>query len=162
MTKLKTGKMIKKIRLLLGMTQNELGKKVHLSDDRIRHYELGDRTPKENKLEEIASALGVNKLTLATPDLESYESVLHTLFYLEDNYGLVLEKQNEELCIKFKPNNYPLDYMTGSLKQWYAAKERSLPAPDDSEEEIKRKKKEYDLWRYAYPKSEAERRKKQK
>lgn len=161
-TVLKTGDMIKKIRLLLGMTQNELGKKVHLSDDRIRHYELGDRTPKESKLEEISTALGVNRLALSAPDLESYDGVLHALFYLEDNYGLILEKENEELCLKFKPNNYPLDYLTGSLKQWYAAKERSIPLPDDSEEEIKRKKKEYDLWRYGYPQSEANRRFKSK
>ena len=58
------GEKIKFARQLKGMTQKELGLMVGFSestaDNRIRQYEMGKMKPKEDKLELIANALGVD------------------------------------------------------------------------------------------------------
>ena len=148
------GDKIKKMRNLIGITQNELGHMVKLSDDRIRHYELNDRTPKPSKLKEIADAIGVNVLAISDPDLDSYDGILHALFYLEDNYGLQIEKKDGEVIFKFRPDNFPVDGLTGKLNSWYEAKKRTTPLPTDEFEEAEKKKNEYDMWRYNFPMSE--------
>jgi transcriptional regulator with XRE-family HTH domain len=52
------GEKIKKCRTFKGLIQAQLDKLVGLSGDRIQQYESDVRTPKQNKLFEIADALG--------------------------------------------------------------------------------------------------------
>ena len=54
------GQKIRFYRDLRGYTQAELGSKVHLQADRIRQYETNVRTPKMDKLKEIADELHVS------------------------------------------------------------------------------------------------------
>ncbi len=70
-----------KIRYILrNMTQAELGKAVHLSGDRIRQYENNVRTPKKDKLEEIAHALDVDVSALSDINITSTVDIMHILF----------------------------------------------------------------------------------
>ena len=51
------GERIKRIRTFRKMTQSQLGEAVGLSDVRIRQYELGNRTPKADMIQQMANAL---------------------------------------------------------------------------------------------------------
>ena len=86
------GKRIKHIRNLRGLTQKELGAAIGFegktADVRIAQYESETRVPKDKLLAEIAKVLDVSPDALDVPDIDSYIGVMHTLFALEDMYGL--------------------------------------------------------------------------
>ena len=69
------------------------------ADVRVAQYETGTRTPKEKYINAIAKVLRVAPETLSVPDIESYAGVMHTLFALEDNYGLKIDCIDGELCL---------------------------------------------------------------
>ena len=102
------GDKIRKYRTLKGLTQAQLGSMVKLTGDRIRQYENDVRKPKDGKLMEIAKALDINPTSLFEPDYRNPNSVMHTLFELEDIYGLRFEKLGE---------NYRLVFSQGRSKQ---------------------------------------------
>lgn len=80
------GKLIKKFRELQRITQKALGDRTHLDDVRIRQYELDICTPKENVLENISTALHVNKEYLKEPDYPCTEhDLMKFLFKLDDS-----------------------------------------------------------------------------
>ncbi len=84
------------------------------------------------------------------PDIDSYVGVMHTLFALEDLYGLKIDRLNDEICIRVNRQNGALfQKMTGLLEPWEELAHKYRNG------EISRE--EYDQWRYNYPKSEAER-----
>lgn len=59
---MKLGEKIKLVRKHRGLTQRELGERLHLDGNaanRIAQYESGFRTPKESRTKEIAKALNV-------------------------------------------------------------------------------------------------------
>lgn len=82
------GERIKRVRKFRGMTQAQLGEAVGLSDVRIRQYELGNRTPKEDTLNKIAEALNVNYRSLYEPSLYAAEDVMFSLFELDEHYDM--------------------------------------------------------------------------
>ena len=82
------GDKIRKYRLEQGYTQKELAIKAGLSESAVRNYELGNRTASQDQLEKIASALKISPFALADPNFDTYISVMHSLFALEDQYGL--------------------------------------------------------------------------
>ena len=87
------------------MTQKYLGMQVGFpektADIRMAQYESGSRTPKAELTESLAGALGVSPLALSVPDIDSYIGLMHTLFTLEDLYGLtVSEAADGEICLK--------------------------------------------------------------
>ena len=89
------GERIRFFRNLRGMTQKYLGQVVGFpektADIRMAQYESGSRTPKAELTESLAGALGVSPLALSVPDIDSYLGLMHTLFTLEDRYGLTVE-----------------------------------------------------------------------
>ena len=89
------GERIRFIRNLRGMTQKYLGTLVGFpektADIRMAQYEAGTRTPKEDLTKALAGALDVSPLALDVPDIDSYFGLMHTLFALEDRYGLTIE-----------------------------------------------------------------------
>jgi len=97
------GKRIKKHRTNRGMTQKELGIAAGFdeksADVRIAQYESGVRTPKEKVIANIANALNVSPKALERLDIDSYEGLAHTLFMLEDIYGLKINSINGNLCL---------------------------------------------------------------
>ena len=61
---MKLGEKIKLVRIHRGLTQRELGERLHLDGNaanRIAQYESGFRTPKESRTKDIAKALNVRE-----------------------------------------------------------------------------------------------------
>jgi hypothetical protein len=130
------------------MTQKGLGMAVgfdeNTADVRIAQYESGTRTPKEKLTADIAHALEVSPQALALPDIDSYVGLAHTLFALEDLYGLYISAIDGELCLrldKLKGTTYPSMFEMFYAWQQEAEKLRSGEIT----------KEEYDQWRYTYP-----------
>ena len=88
--------------------------------------------------------LDVSPHALSVPDIDSYVGLMHTLFTLEDNYGLKVSEQDGELALQvdFRKNKDAarLHKMLWTWRE-QAAK---LEAGEISQEE-------YDRWRYHYP-----------
>ena len=98
------GERIRYIRNLRGMTQKWLGMAIGFdektADVRMAQYESGTRTPKENLTADIARALEVSPQALDLPDIDSYVGLAHTLFALEDIYGIRIGDIDGELCLR--------------------------------------------------------------
>ena len=101
------GERIRFIRNLRGMTQKYLGTLVGFpektADIRMAQYEAGSRTPKEDLTKALAGALDVSPLALDVPDIDSYYGLMHTLFALEDRYGLTIETRDGEVLFRIDP-----------------------------------------------------------
>ena len=142
------GERIHFFRLLRGMTQKYLGMSLGFpeksADVRLAQYETGSRTPKADLTAALAEVLDVSPHALSVPDIDSYVGLMHTLFTLEDNYGLKVMEQDGELALQvdFRKNK-DAARLHDMLWPWreQAAK---LEAGEISQEE-------YDRWRYHYP-----------
>ena len=51
----------------------------------------------------MPSALGVSPLALSVPDIDSYLGLMHTLFTLEDRYGLTVETGENGVSLRVDP-----------------------------------------------------------
>lgn len=143
------GERIHFFRLLRGMTQKYLGTSVGFpersADVRLAQYETGSRKPKTELTTALAQVLDVAPQALDVPDIDSYIGLMHTLFALEDIYGLTVSETGGEACLKI--NKDKGKDATELLKMLHAWKEQ---ADKLSNEEINRE--QYDQWRYHYPK----------
>ena len=87
-----------------GMTQKYLGMALGFpeksADVRLAQYETGSRTPKADLTAALAQVLDVSPHALSVPDIDSYIGLMHTLFTLEDNYGLKITEQDSELALQ--------------------------------------------------------------
>ncbi len=148
------GERIRYIRNLRGMTQKMLGIKVgfdkRTADVRMAQYESGTRTPKENLVNALAEALKVSPKALTVPEIDSYVGLMHTLFTIEDLYGLKINRIDGELCLTLDRST-GINYVTmfDMLNTWQKEAEKLKNG------EIS--KDEYDTWRYTYPQKEVER-----
>ena len=143
------GERIHFFRLLRGMTQKYLGTAVGFpeksADVRLAQYETGTRSPKADLTAALAQVLDVSPQALSVPDIDSYIGLMHTLFTLEDIYGLTVNEADGEICLKVnKGKGKDAEELLQMLTAW---KEQ---ADKLSSEEISRE--EYDRWRYYYPK----------
>ena len=110
----------------------------------VAQYETGSRTPKADLTAALAEMLDVSPHALSVPDIDSYVGLMHTLFTLEDNYGLKISEMDGEICLK-------VDVRKGKdaarlhemLCSWQQAA-AMLEAGEISKED-------YDKWRYHYP-----------
>ena len=142
------GERIRFFRNLRGMTQKYLGQVVGFpektADIRMAQYESGSRTPKAELTESLAGALGVSPLALSVPDIDSYLGLMHTLFTLEDRYGLEVCECEDEVHLRVHIHKgHDAAELHRMLAAWgkVAAK---LKAGEITKEE-------YDRWRYRYP-----------
>ena len=142
------GERIQFFRKLRGMTQKYLGIQVGFpeksADVRLAQYETGTRTPKTDMTAALANILDVSPLALSVPDIDSYLGLMHTLFTLEDRYGLTVKEIDGKPCLCVDPSKgRDAQELWRSLCAWWeqAAK---LEAGEISKEE-------YDRWRYRYP-----------
>ena len=98
------GERIHFFRIMRGMTQKYLGTLVGFpersADVRLAQYETGSRKPKADLTAALAQALDVAPQALDVPDIDSYIGLMHTLFTLEDNYGLTVSEADGEICLK--------------------------------------------------------------
>lgn len=146
------GERIRFLRNLRGMTQKWLGMAVGFpekaADVRMAQYESGTRKPKENLVNDLARVLEVSPKALDVPDIDSYTGLMHTLFTLEDIYGLTIGSIDGEVCLrldKTRGTNYLSMFDMFTAWESEAAKFRSG--------EIS--KEDYDKWRYNYPTAKA-------
>ena len=143
------GERIRFFRNLRGMTQKYLGTVVGFpektADIRMAQYESGSRTPKADLTENLAGVLGVSPLALSVPDIDSYLGLMHTLFTLEDRYGLTIEKGENGVSMRVDPcKGKDAAELSKMLNAWAEQAERYRNS-DISRED-------YDKWRYNYPK----------
>ena len=143
------GERIHFFRIMRGMTQKYLGMLVGFpersADVRLAQYETGSRKPKADLTAALAQVLDVAPQALDIPDIDSYIGLMHTLFTLEDIYGLTVSESDGEICLKVsKDKSKNADELLKMLCAW---KEQ---ADKLSAEEISREN--YDQWRYNYPK----------
>ena len=142
------GERIRFIRNLRGMTQKYLGTMVGFpektADIRMAQYEAGSRTPKEDLTKALANALEVSPLALNVPDTDSYLGLMHTLFSLEDRYGLTIENRDGEVLFRIDPRKgKDAARISEMVCAWASAAEKYRAG------EIS--KDDYDKWRYNYP-----------
>lgn len=147
------GERIHHFRLLHGFTQKYLGQLLGFNsmqaDVRIAQYEKGTRSPKEKYLNALAEIFEVSPHALAVPDIDSYVGLMHTLFAIEDLYGLYADEIHGELCLRLdKTKGTTYLSMFDMIHAW---KEQTTKLKAD---EIT--KEEYDRWRYTYPNREKE------
>ena len=144
------GERIRFFRNLRGMTQKYLGMQVGFpektADIRMAQYESSSRTPKADLTNNLAEIFGVSTMALTVPDIDSYNGLMHTLFTLEDLYGLKITELDGEVCLH-------LDKGMGAN---YITMFEMLSAWNEQAQKLKNgeiTKEEYDNWRYNYPES---------
>ena len=98
------GERIHFFRTLRGMTQKYLGMALGFpeksADVRLAQYENGSRTPKADLTAALAQILDVSPHALDVPDIDSYVGLMHTLFTLEDCYGLKICECDGEIHLR--------------------------------------------------------------
>ena len=146
------GERIRFFRNLRGMTQKYLGTVVGFpektADIRMAQYESGSRTPKADLTENLAGVLGVSPLALSVPDIDSYLGLMHTLFTLEDRYGLTIEKGENGVSMRVEPRKGKDAAELSEMLNAWAEQAEKYRKGDISRED-------YDKWSYNYPKYDA-------
>lgn len=142
------GKRIRFFRNRKGMTQKQLGETLGFlgktSDVRMAQYESEARTPKQDLVKEMAHILDVSPRAITVPEIDSYIGLMHTLFTLEDMYGLKIGEIDGEVCLR-------LDKSTGST---YSTMFDMFHTWQEQTARLERReitKEKYDQWRYNYP-----------
>ena len=146
------GERIHFFRTMRGMTQKYLGTLLGFpeksADVRLAQYETGTRTPKADLTAALAQALDVAPQALSVPDIDSRIGLMHTLFALEDVYGLTIGELDGEVCLRIDKDKgrtaHDLLEMLTAWQEQFA----KLAAGEISRED-------YDRWRYYYPKYDA-------
>ena len=142
------GERIHFFRTMRGMTQKYLGMTLGFpeksADVRLAQYENGSRTPKADVTAALAQVLDVSPKALDVPDIDSYTGLMHTLFTLEDRYGLHIDEADGEVCLKVDVRkSKDAAQLHEMLCAWRQA--AALLKADEITKE------EYDRWRYRYP-----------
>lgn len=142
------GQRIKFFRNRKGMTQKQLGEILGFlgktSDVRMAQYESEARVPKIDLVKEMAQLFDISPHALTVPNIDSYIGLMHTLFALEDMYGLKIGEIDGEVCLR-------LDKSTKStyatiFDMFYSWQQEAAKLENG---EIT--KEAYDKWRYKYP-----------
>ncbi len=143
------GERIHFFRIMRGMTQKFLGTALGFpeksADVRLAQYENGARSPKADITAALAQILDVSPQALSVPDIDSYTGLMHTLFTLEDRYGLTIEKDID---------GQPLLRVNARAGQDARQLLQMLCSWADIAEKLQSgeiTKDEYDAWRYHYP-----------
>ena len=142
------GERIRFIRNLRGMTQKYLGMAVgfpeRTADIRMAQYESGTRTPKDDLTNNLANVLEVSPQALDLPNIDSDIGLMHTLFALEDIYGLKIGDIDGEVCLCMDKHRGPTYLSMFEMLNAWRMQAAKLETGEIS-------KDEYDQWRYRYP-----------
>ena len=142
------GERIRKFRNMIGMTQQELGTKLGFSEKsaviRVGQYENENRKPKQDMINNMAYIFDVASESITVPDIDNYIGLMHTLFALEDRYGLTITMLDGQICLKQDINhsNYNRS-LADDLQSWYDKKSKLTSGSILASE--------YDHWRYNFP-----------
>lgn len=114
------------------------------ADVRPEQYEIGVRNPKADLTSALANAPDISPLALSMPDIDSYHGLMNKLFILEDRYGLKIDEEDGEVCLKV---DVCKNKDAARLHEMLWARRQAavmLKAGEITQEE-------YDRWRYKYP-----------
>ena len=144
------GNRIKFFRSRQGMTQKQLGEMLGFlgktSDVRMAQYESESRTPKQDLVKELAGIFDISTEAITVPDIDTYTGLMHTLFALEDMYGLKVTEVDGKPMLALDPSvSAPGSQMDNMFHAWM---EQANMLSNG-----KISKEEYDKWRYNYPNS---------
>lgn len=142
------GQRIKYFRNRKGFTQKQFGEMLGFlgktSDVRMAQYESETRIPKHDLVKEMADILDVSSHAISVPDIDTYVGLMHTLFALEDMYGLKISETDGEPCLQLDHTvTAPGSQLDTMFHAWQKQSAR-LESGEISKEE-------YDEWRYKYP-----------
>ena len=131
------------------MTQKYLGQVVGFpektADIRMAQYESGSRTPKTDLTNKLAEVFDISPLALSVPDIDSYLGLMHTLFTLENRYGLTVETGENGVSLRVDPRKgKDAAELSEMLNAWAEQSEKYHNGDINRDE--------YDKWRYNYPK----------
>lgn len=143
------GERIRFFRNLRGMTQKYLGTIVGFpektADIRMAQYESGSRTPKADLTNKLAEVFEISPQALSVPDIDSYIGLMHTLFTLEDRYGLTIERTENGVSMYADPKKgTDAAELSEMLNAWAEQSEKYHNGDINRDD--------YDKWRYNYPK----------
>ena len=110
----------------------------------MAQYESEARTPKQDLVKEMANIFDVSPQAITVPEIDSYIGLMHTLFALEDMYGLKIGEIDGEVCLRLDKSD--CSTYSSMFKMFHAWQEQSAKLERG---EISRE--EYDQWRYKYP-----------
>ena len=145
------GKRIKFFRKRNRLTMKALGMfvgfKENSADVRIAQYESDKKRPRRKLIKGLADALGVVPEAITVPDIDTPNGLMHTLFALEDMYGLTIHTSYGRpcLCVLFPTETGEVN-LQEYLEEWCTVKMDLLHG--------RITKTEYDDWRYNYPRIE--------
>lgn len=114
------------------------------ADVRLAQYENGSRTPKADVTAALAKVLDVSPKALDVPDIDSYTGLMHTLFTLEDRYGLEVCECEDEVHLRVHIHKGRDAAELHRMLSAWGALAAKLKAGEITKEE-------YDRWRYYYP-----------
>lgn len=142
------GQRIKFFRNRKGMTQKQLGEILGFlgktSDVRMAQYESEARVPKIDLVKEMAQVFDVSTRAINVPDIDTYLGLMHTLFALEDMYGLKIKEADGQPCLYLAPSlSAPGSSVDNMFHAWLQQAQKL--------ENGEISKEEYDEWRYKYP-----------
>ena len=142
------GERIRFFRNLRGMTQKYLGIAAgfpeRTADIRMAQYESGTRTPKADLTKTLSYIFDVSPQALDVPDIDSGIGTMHTLFALEDIYGIRVERIGDEIHLCFDKNRPTTDRSIYKMLSAWADEAEKYRNGEISKEE-------YDKWRYKFP-----------
>ena len=142
------GERIHFFRTMRGMTQKYLGMALGFpeksADVRLAQYENGSRTPKADVTAALAQVLDVSPKALDVPDIDSYTGLMHTLFTLEDRYGLEVCECEDEVHLRVHIHKGRDAAALHRMLTAWGSVAAKLKAGEITREE-------YDRWRYYYP-----------
>lgn len=100
------GERIRYYRKRSNMTQKALAEACGITEPAIRNYELGNRIPSFETLDDIANALHVNYYALAEPNPAAYAGVMQCFFRLEYAHGLKPIEIDGQAALIINPKQY--------------------------------------------------------
>ena len=145
------GERIRHFRNKRGLTQKQLGTAVGFpeksADVRLAQYESGTRSPKSELTKALAEVLDVSPAALSVPDIDSYVGLMHTLFTMEDLYGLRISNDAGDITLRADPRaGKDADRLHEMLCAW-AEQAEKLKAGEITQDA-------YDAWRDHYPRQD--------
>lgn len=143
------GENIKRIREYNNYTQKELAYRSKISEGMIKQYETNVRTPKQDKINQIASALGVNPEVLAAPRNTPGED-MHALFRVFRNHNGKFDTSGN---VQFSLSDITLWFEEWRKYQEALDKAESIKDSEEKEQAILLAEDRFNYWMDIYPRS---------
>ena len=118
-----------------------------MKESRMSQYETEQREPRRKVIRKMAESLGIVPEAITVPDIDTPIGLMHTLFALEDMYGLTIHTSYGRPCLCVLSPTEPREVsLQEYLEEWCTVKMDLLHG--------RITKTEYDDWRYNYPRIE--------